>query len=192
MKTEYIILRGLRRFAPEPDTRERKRFEAECEPANETETSLVARTVKEACQNNPQALVRPQNRPSLPVRAMLGLLTYCYVKGIFSSSDIERRLWEDTRIRMACPGDIPEAHTIRKFRRLNREVILSTLEQALKTIWRTLGKPWRKSSAAPAGTPDVACTRPLSRDGDTTEMARQDALHRLENAAIYDNALSDD
>lgn len=189
MKMENTVLRGLGRFAPEPDTRQRKRFEAE---VKETETSLVARTVKEACQNNPQPLIRPQNRPSLPVRAMLGLLTYCYVKGIFSSSDIERRLWEDTRIRMACPGDIPEAHTIRRFRRLNREVILSTLEQALKRIWRTLGKPWAKSPGSPSQKPEAGCARPLNADGDTTAMARKDALHRLENAAIFDNALSDD
>ena len=142
---------------------------------------------------HPKVVILPRRQPSFAARAMLGLVTYCYAKGVLSSSDIERKLWKDRRIVRTRPEQIPAAHTIRKFRRLNREMILEALEKSLKRIRHavrraTMGRTLYDLENEPKCRPG---TGHIDDDG-TTIMVRRDAIERLDKAALLDSTLDDD
>jgi transposase len=158
---------------------------------SDTPTRLVAEAVRETVAEHPDAVILPKKQPSFPPQAMLGVVTYCYAKGVLSSSEIERKLWKDPRIVTACPAQIPEAHTIRKFRRLNREVILQALEKSLKRIRRAGSTRTKTLYDLEKESKQVS---PLGADapGEETIMIRRDALDRLNHAARIDSTLRDD
>jgi len=160
---------------------------------DETPTSLVVQAVGETVAEHPESVILPQKRPSFAPQAMLGLVTYCYAKGVLSSSEIERKLWEDRRIVSSCPGQIPEAHTIRKFRRLNRELLLEALEKSLKKIRRALRRATMRRTLYDLEDEvrAVSSQHPDAGEG-TSIMVRRDALDRLDSAALIDSTLTDD
>jgi len=107
---------------------------------------------------------------------MLGLVTYCYAKGIYGSSEVAQEL----RNRMQ-QNSIPDAKTIRRFRRLNRGVLQTTLEKALRLIRRSR----RKKAPVPA--PGIES----SASDETIIMTRREAADKIETAAIIDVAIED-
>jgi transposase len=60
-------------------------------------------------------------------RLMTGLLTYCYARQIYSSSQIVFLLRRDRLFRLMCDDILPDAEWISRFRRDNRRAILQCL-----------------------------------------------------------------
>lgn len=65
-------------------------------------------------------------------RSLLAVLTYCYARDIFSSVEVEDLLRSDATLRRACGDDIPDARTLRRFRRHNHEAIEHCLFNVLR------------------------------------------------------------
>lgn len=65
------------------------------------------------------------------VEAMLGVISYCYIKGVFESDEIERRLWQDNTFLATFGNELPTALKIRNFRREHRTAILAIIENAV-------------------------------------------------------------
>jgi hypothetical protein len=105
--------------------------------------------------------------------ATLGVISYCYVKGIFESTEIEYRLWQDPKFLAAFGDSLPTAQAIRAFRRRYRAVILATIEKALILFQH------RTQKLPEASAVDVSV-------GTETGAIHEQAEHLLEMAGIMD------
>src|SRR4030095_15851337 len=106
----------------------------------------------------------------LPVKDMLGLITYCYARGVFCSKDIASLLRQEPTLSDALGRALPDEETIRRFRRRYSAAI----EETLKSLYRRF--PF---AGSPAGSG--------SGLGDT-EIARRHAAEILHEAARTDNS----
>ena len=97
----------------------------------------------------------------LPLEVMLGLISYCYARGIFRSDDIARRLREQPELAKEFGRDLPDAQAIRRFRRRHADAI----EETLETLYRAM---------------------PEDPSADTVVIERQ-AKDRVHDAAFTDN-----
>lgn len=114
-------------------------------PASEESPTLVIRKAAEqAAAQSPQPVWGPRRSRLSPER-MLGVLAYAYARGVYRSEDIERKMWEDPQVRAALGEEVPTPQTIRRFRRLNRQAILTALGKFFR--WRRRRLP----SATPSG-----------------------------------------
>ena len=148
-------------------------------------TIVIQQAAREVAEHSPQPVVVPKGPGNaLKPDAMLGAVSYAYAKGVFRSEDIERKLVQDPAVRAALGNEIPDARTIRRFRRLNRQAIAATLE---KFFW---WKRKREPKAAPAEPPAPSAS---AQPRDTTiAYAKQAATSRLDQAATVDNVLKDE
>src|SRR5688572_19708035 len=165
-------LPNLHRFADRPD----------CPQDFEAEPTSICGDVLQAAHREAQRidaatrLLRADLKPR--VEAMLGVISYCYTKGLFDSDEIERRLWQDGVFLATFGNEIPSAQKIRQFRRNHRENILAIIEQSLQQYRR------RTSSQRPVpGSHDA--TKPVS------EPARLKAQQLLDMANIMDQLASE-
>ena len=71
---------------------------------------------------------------ALQPRTLLALLAYCYARQIYCSADIEACLRRDPNFCQLCHGTFPDARTLRRFRRENREALLLCLKAALRFV----------------------------------------------------------
>ena len=133
-------------------------------------TESVTGIVLEAMRQTDGTIVNSRQTSHVSPQWMLGLLTYCYAKGIYGSSDIERELRERSH-----DEAIPDAKTIRRFRRLNRGVLQMTLERALRLIRRA-----RRQKFLPVPAPEIAASE------ETIVITRREAAEKIETAAIID------
>ena len=66
---------------------------------------------------------------------LMTLLVYCYAIGIYASRDIERRCVEDAALKSVCEGNLPDARTVGRFRKVHRQPLKQCIahicEQAL-------------------------------------------------------------
>jgi transposase len=78
-----------------------------------------------------------------PPTMMLGLITYCYSNGIFSSRQIERATYQNLSVRYLAANTHPDHDTIAKFRRENtallRSAFVQLLQLAQRAGWLNLG-----------------------------------------------------
>ena len=139
-------------------------------------TESVTGIVMTAVRETDEPVISPTGASDVSPRSMLGLVTYCYAKGIYGSSEVAQEL----RDRMQ-QNSIPDAKTIRRFRRLNRGVLQTTLEKALRLIRRSR----RKKAPVPA--PGIES----SASDETIIMTRREAADKIETAAIIDVAIED-
>lgn len=151
------------------------------DPADEGQTVFFRRTAAEVTQQGAQPVVAPKQGNAIPPKEMLGAVAYCYAKGVYSSAEIEGRMLRDPALREATHDEIPDANTIRRFRRLNRDAILRTLEK----WYRKLRK------ARPSAAPPPAPARREFNEEPTTIVARREATDRLDKAAFIDNMEKD-
>ena len=93
-------------------------------------TLFIKRAAEETVQESGEALVLPQGTGSMPPATLLGAVTYCYASDVYESDRIERKLAADPQLKAAIGEQVPAAGAIRRFRRLNRSLILETLERA--------------------------------------------------------------
>lgn len=66
---------------------------------------------------------------------LITLLTYCYSVGIYDSRDIEWSIRADATVRYICAGVRPDWHTLRRFRRANRDSLRDSLVHVMKQTW---------------------------------------------------------
>ena len=116
-------------------------------PAVPTETNARSRTAApispaQAVQVAARAISRnalqPVSAPAAGVafhpRALLAVLSYCYASEIYSSTEIEDLMWRDATFRALCGDQIPDAGTLRRFRRHNHEAIETCLDAILRSL----------------------------------------------------------
>lgn len=164
---------------------------ADAAPASAEETSLTAfisKAAAETVQQSARPVVVPQGAGPLPPQSMLGAVSYCYANGVYGSSDIERKMRQDTEFRASCGQEIPRPEDIRRFRRLNREAIQATLEKALRFARKQVSEAWRPSNPFRAAN-GVAATGRTTIEGrreETQVLIRREASDRLDKASFID------
>src|SRR5690349_18813878 len=97
--------------------------------SSESITEVIRKAAAEVVLGTSKPVVVPKTAGPLSPDELLGAVAYCYVKGVFSSADIERKMLRDAEFRDALDGVVPDPATIRRFRRLNREAIQIVLER---------------------------------------------------------------
>lgn len=148
-------------------------------------TAYIAKAAAETVKESPNPVVVPKSAGPLPPESMLGVVSYCYAKGVYGSNDIGRKLNQDTAFRVSCQNEVPRPEDIRRFRRLNREAIQKTLEKALRFASAKVAEAWspsnpfRGESSAPA--PLV-----VGRCEETQTLIRREASDRIDKATFID------
>ena len=158
-------------------------------PAASSEGSVTAFTAKAAAETikeSPKPVVVPKTAGGLPPESMLGVVSYCYAKGVYGSDDIGRKLNQDPAFRISCGNEMPRPEDIRRFRKLNREAIQKTLEKVLQFARTKVSEAWSPSNpfrgkAAPPTTPMV-----VGKPDEGQSFARREAADRLDKATFID------
>ena len=99
---------------------------------------------------------------------MLGLITYCYVRGVFSSKEIAEKLRNTPEMRKGFGRSLPDEVEIKTFRRRHA----GEIEELLETVYRTFPPSDSKISA------DQAASQ--------TEIVHREAIERLHDASTED------
>jgi hypothetical protein len=122
-------------------------------------------------------------------RLLLALITYCYAQGIYASQDIEATMMRDGFFRLLCGGEFPDWHTIRRFRRFNRDAIARYLAETLRCA-RRLRFPDPPEPCAAADRRTLGPTR--CRTDTNGEPLERLVNERIERALFMDSlALND-
>jgi hypothetical protein len=151
---------------------------------DEGQTVMIRKAAAETVAQSAQPVTVPKGGQALPPKEMLGAVAYCYSKGVYRSEDIERKMNQDQELRGALHGEVPDAHSIRRFRRFNRDAIRTVLEKFFR-------RTRRKAAAAP-GAPAPEST-PTTAANDNTQFLDKKAAHdQLDKAAWIDNMSKDD
>lgn len=114
---------------PIPPCNDRSRSAALVSPAQAVQAA--ARAFSDSALRSVSA---PGAGMAFQPRSLLAVLTYCYAREIYSSVDVEDLMRSDTALRNVCGNNIPDAGTLRRFRRHNHEAI----ENCLFTVLRLL------------------------------------------------------
>jgi hypothetical protein len=160
---------------------------------DESMTGFIAKAAAQTVQQSPTPVVVPNDRGSVPPESMLGVVSYCYAKGVYGSKEIGRKMAQDPAFRAGCKNDVPLPDDIRRFRRLNREAILKTLEKALHFVRTRASEAWaptnpfRSGTATPAVSPTPEPAKPVAMsEEDPQAFARREALDRVDRATFID------
>jgi hypothetical protein len=146
-------------------------------------TAFVAKAAAETVQESPTPLVLPNGAGSLPPESMLGVVSYCYVKGIYGSEDIGCQLNQDAKLRAACRDQLPRPDEIRRFRRLNRAAIQKTLEKVLKLARQKVAEVWAPSNPFRGESTVPGAT---GLEADTQASVSREAAERVDRATFID------
>jgi hypothetical protein len=153
-------------------------------PAAEERTGDATISVKIAANETLKQggqIAMPKDAGELSPQEMLGAVSYCYAKGVYSSEEIETRMLRDPKLREAVHGEVPRAGAIRRFRVLNRDAIRSTLEKAFRFMRKGRSTPPVRVAPPPAHTADEHPSE------GTITVVRREADERLDKAAFIDN-----
>lgn len=159
---------------------------------DDSPTIFIKKAAAETVEHSTQPVLAPKTGNALPAKEMLGAVAYCYAKGVYTSEEIERKMLKDPELRAATKGEIPDAHSIRRFRRLNREAIQATLEK----WYRRLRKQKIPTEVLPGARPPepsavVQSAGAQAPTEHTTMFAKREASERLNKAAFIDNMSKD-
>lgn len=128
--------------------------------------------VRQAAYETAGRILSPEELNStefgIPVKDLVGVITYCYARGVFHSVAIADLLRQDTTLRHSA-AQLPDGKAIRRFRRRYHELI----EESLEELYRSFP-------------PKVAEPLPASGEGQT-EIVRRLAGEQLHDAAWRDN-----
>jgi len=145
-------------------------------------TIMIKRAAAESVEQGAAPVV-PKDGGALPPGEMLGAVSYCYAKGVYTSEEIEQKMLKDPALREAVHGDVPDAKAIRRFRRLNHGAIQSTLAKAFGFLRNKQKAEMQKPSPGQPPTPQSA-----QPPGDSTvRLLNKQAEQRLDEAAFTDN-----
>ena len=188
-KDDETTVLHLNKFAPG------KEEPAGAKPALEdTATIFMKKAAAETVEQSPQPVIAPKTNNALPAKEMLGAVAYCYAKGVYTSEEIENKMLRDPELRAATGGQIPDARTIRRFRRFNREAIQATLEKWYRKVRKQKAPmPTEVLPGAQPPEPSPLNQGPPSQPPaeHTTTFARREAAERLNKAAFIDNMSKD-
>lgn len=163
---------------------------AEAAPATEdTLTGFIAKAAHEVVEQSPTPVVVPHDGGSIPAETMLGVVSYCYTKGVYASEDIGRELSQEPLVRQVAHGDVPRPEDIRRFRRLNREAIQKTVEKALAFARKKVVEAWSPTNPfrhSPSSRPVMESMPVDARRDDTATFVRRDASERIDKATFID------
>jgi hypothetical protein len=160
---------------------------------DESMTGFIAKAAAQTVQESSKPVVVPKEGGPVPPESMLGVVSYCYAKGIYGSKEIGRKMAQDPVFRAACKNEVPRPEDIRRFRRLNRDAILKTLEKVLQFARTRVAEAWSPvnpfRSNAPASSaaraPEPAKPVAMSKE-DPQTFARREASDRLDRATFID------
>lgn len=117
------------------DANDRSRVAATMSPAQAVQ--VAARAIS---RNALHPVCAPAAGVAFHPRALLAVMTYCYASEIYSSTDIEDLMLRDKNFRAVCGNQVPDAHTLRRFRRHNREALETCLCAVLRSIAEQSGR----------------------------------------------------
>src|SRR5258706_7984494 len=114
---------NLAKFTPSP------KDETLAEPSTaEGETFFIKRTAAATVQKQFHPAEQESTEFGLPLKEMLGLITYCYARGVFNSAEIARLLKQEPILAKSLGRKLPDEDTIRRFRRRYAGEIEDALE----------------------------------------------------------------
>lgn len=156
-------------------------------------TLFIKKAAAETVEQSAQPVIAPRTNNALPAKEMLGAVAYCYAKGVYTSEEIESKMLRDPELRAATGGQIPNAHSIRRFRKFNREAIQATLEKWYRKVRKQKAPaPTEVMPGAQPPEPSPLAQGPAQPGGEhTTAFARREASERLNKAAFIDNMSKD-
>ncbi len=132
---------------------------------SEGETMFIRRTTAAAVENKFDPAAQQSSEFGLPLKEMLGVITYCYARGVFNSGEIAARLKQEPELRKALGKNLPDETTIRRFRRM----YAGEIEDALELLYQAFP--------------------PELNQADKEKQAHQQASSRVHNAIWTDNKL---
>jgi len=117
---------NLAKFTPSP------KDETLAEPSTaEGETFFIKRTAAVTVQKQFHPAEQESTEFGLPLKEMLGLITYCYARGVFNSAEIARLLKQEPALAKSLGRKLPNEDTIRRFRRR----FAGEIEDALESLY---------------------------------------------------------
>ena len=119
---------------------------AENPPTTEGETMFIRRTTEKAVETKLQLDGHEILEFGLPLKFMLGVITYCYARGVFNSGEIAARLKAEPELRKSFGSNLPDESAIRQFRRK----YAGEIEDALESLYQAFPP---QDPALPAGQP---------------------------------------
>lgn len=114
------------------------------EAVGEGETLFIRRTAAAVAEQKlgPTAT---SNEFGLPLKEMLGVITYCYARGVFPSGAIAELLRQTPELSRSVGPKLPDEAAIRKFRRQ----YAAEIEEALEALYRTFPRGQDPTLPAP-------------------------------------------
>ena len=138
-------------------------------PDSQGQTVFIKKTAGDAVAQLPDSAHPQDDEFGIPLKGMLGVITYCYVRGVFSSKEISGRLKHEPQLRKSFGRHLPDEVTIKAFRRR----YAAQIEDVLETVYRAF-PPNQTKTAAEQG-------------ASQTEIVHHEAVERLHDAAWEDN-----
>lgn len=111
---------------------------------------------------------------------LLTLLSYCYASRLYASRDIEWAIENERTVRYICARTFPGWCVLRRFRRLNRDLVQHCLALVFKQAWA-----WRHDRG------EVDFPGFIWFEEQFDEEAQAEAVKRLDLAALMDGVESD-
>ncbi|MCF7762669.1 MAG: hypothetical protein K9N62_03260 [Verrucomicrobia bacterium] len=108
--------------------------ETETNDAQRKLVHVVLEAVSSCCSGNSDTTAPSEFGGKSLHEMLLSLLTYSYASATYGSQEIESRLARDARIRKLCARTDLTWHTLRKFRRQNRNVLKAALAHVLESM----------------------------------------------------------
>lgn len=133
----------------------------------EGQTAFLHRVAAETVERSLGPEAATNTEFGLPLKQMLGIITYCYARGLFCSPDIARHLRSDPELRRPFGRSLPDAEAIRRFRRQ----YAAEIEDTLESLYRAFPVPDTENPGTSAD----------------TEIIQRQAAERLHDASWADN-----
>jgi len=134
----------------------------------EGQTMFIKKSAAQSVAQRGDPALDDDNKFGLAVKDMLGLITYCYVRGVFSSKEISERLDREPQLRKRFGSKLPDEQAIKAFRRR----YAAEIEDLLETVYRAFPSDDSQSSAEPRA--------------NETELVHRKAVERLHDASWED------
>jgi len=130
---------------------------------------MIRRIAAETAEKNLTPEEAQTDEFGLPLKEMLGVMTYCYARGVFCSKDIAAFLKEEPELRKSLGRKLPDEETVRRFRRR----YATEIEETLENVYRVF--------------PANQSTEPKAPGQSKTEIVKRQAAERVHDAVWTDN-----
>lgn len=159
-------------------------------------TDFIRKAVAEQPASDAARLVLPKDAGLISAETLLAIVSYCYAKGIYGCRDIELAILQDRELRSSFGNNLPSDACLRRFRRLNRTAIQNVLEKTFVQAKRELGRipPDHEPEVGRGVNPTGSTATPGATGpdkGETTFLAREAAVDRLQKALFVDGMTRD-